>query len=216
MKFKTALELLHKLEADYTSFIEQLTILDVQLEKLKNSYINSLNSENKQQLGLNDIELKRIADLLNTPHHVSLTKIRLNFDHYAQLADSFTKDLQLFCSKCKDKRVKRVSADFYSDLTCIKSCTENSDNKYQLLKGKVAQLQDTFGQYCDMEKQFAARHGKFNEWLDDIEHRMNAETGKIRANSSNLSVKLLEEATQRFQSFKTTIQLERKTLYEIR
>lgn len=220
VKFQTATDLLNKFDSDHGRCVEQLTVVDDQIEKLRVSYLNALMTESHDNriklLGINEAELKRLANLLHTTHKSNLAQIRLNYENYAQLTDSFTKDLQLFCSKCNDKRIKHMSADLYSDLTCIKSNTENCDNKYQLLVSKLSTLQDTYGAYTEMERIFADRCVKFNEWLDDIEHRIHSETNKIKSSSASTSVKQYEEAAQRFQTFKTTIQLERKSLYEIK
>ena len=218
-KFETGLQNLDKFNTEHVQFVSWLSTIEEQRERLEAAY--KRHADDLGQLKAYEAECKNIESTLLS-RQADLRFMRINYQNFANLTDLFSKDLQNYCARVKDNRVKRLSTDLSSELGHLKSCLLEADERYQRSCEKVHSLREVLGQLVDGEKQLSALCAKFDGWLTESETRVEQEMAKLADlldntnNGSSDHVSKLEDFGRTFQLAKTDVQLQRKSLDEMR
>ena len=218
-KYETALTNLEKFDEVYDGLMGYFTEINDSVDRLEKFYINNVDDFDK--LKQNEIDCKSIEANLMT-RQADLRFMKMSYQDYSNLTDSFSRDLQTYCSKLKDKRVKRLSSDTMSDLSYLKSCLEEAENKYQLLVARSSSLRDTISQLCEQNKSLSSYCARFDSWLSETENKISSDLAllesleKTSGSKPANHVKQLEDMSNKLQSYKTDLQLQRKPIDEIR
>ena len=103
-------------------------------------------------------------DLLSRQADIRFMKI--SYQDFSNLADSFTRDLQNYYAKLKDsRRIKHLSTDFQTDLTRLKECLAETDNKFQTISTRLKLIKDIISNLLENQRQLNSNCNKFNTLL---------------------------------------------------
>jgi len=159
-----------------------------------------------------DIDCKSIESSLFS-HQADLRFMKITYQTFSQLTESFSKDMKSFNAKLKDNRVKRLSTDMNSDLNRSKETLLDVDHQYSLKCEKFNKIKDSLYSVIESQKEFNTICSKFNAWLTDMETNVNKQ---MSTTQNNDSVKQLEDQINNFQAFRTVIQSEHNTCNDIK
>lgn len=195
-----SLKCLEKFNTENTSLLDSLIQLENQMDKIE--------FRNLMNLSQNEIEFKSIETALTNKQTV-LNLLKSTLNAYVNISDLFSKNLQLFYTKIKNSKLKRLSTDYLSDLTYLTSSYQSTEQKYQDLCLKCEQNLEKIQKSKELEIQIS----KLENWLRDMENKIEHESKRIAfiTNSNDLhKVKELEDLCDKFKSFKSDLKIEKK------
>ena len=219
---EAAVQSLNKLNTEQQQFNEWQHEMDKSLTS-----INTMLKESGHDLDMLrklDDECKSIEVSLY-PRQADLKFMKQSLQNYATLADAFTKDLQNYClrikSSCED------SNEQLSDLSTLRKTLNENEEHYNALCNKLNTLREALLLVVDSHLIFNNSCAKLDNWLSDMEPKINVELKKssrliadLNSNSSAIgieaSVRKLDELLARFEAFKSEVQTEHKSMDEIR
>lgn len=207
--------LLNKFNSEQAQFIDWLNQIEHSINEIDAVYRE--NGYDLNRLKQCDAESKSIESSLFS-HQADLRFMKITYQTYSQLCESFSKELKQFNSKLKDNKLKRLSTDLISDLNLTKESLLDIDNQYALKCEKFHQIKEAIRSLIDSQKDFNAQTSRFNAWLTDMELNVNAELSVAPTTQQPISesVKHLDEQLNKFKAFKTVILAEHAACYEIK
>jgi methyl-accepting chemotaxis protein len=194
--------------------------IDESLEKLESTSRD--NKENVQVLHDNQSELKTLEDVLLT-RLLDLKYIKTSQQIYANLSDLFSKDLQNYCTKLRDPKIKRLSADFASDLTQIRACVQDAEERFGSLMAKKDRVKELIRELLKKQRELDSIASGLESWLNEIEHKIEktsstppviASPVNKKGSGSGDTVRELEELSDVFKLLRADIQQQRKPVEE--
>ena len=167
-----------------------------------------------------DLASKVEKDLFS--RQADLKLLKFSYQNFSSLADSFSRDLHNYCAKLKDStRVKHLSSDLQTDLSLLKECLSEAENKYQTLFNRLKLSKDILSSLIENQRQLNSSCDKLSMWLDDVEKKFEQDSKYItdvtdynKLNQRN-QVKALEEASAKLQVYTNDIQLQHRLVDEI-
>lgn len=199
-------------------YTEQMNQIDKSLIKIESSALE--NSESMQMLRSNESELKTLEDVLLT-RLLDLKYIKTSQQIYSNLCELFSKDLQTYASKTESSASRRLSTDYLSDLTHMRSHVQHAEERFNELMTKKDQLKALIREMLRKQAeldQVNALAANLEAWLDEIEakiERSNAPAAHKRHQAAVDVVRELEELSDAYRLLRTDIQQQRWSVDEL-
>ena len=220
-KFETAIQNLEKFNGEYGDLANYLDKAQQLIDALENVYAR--NADNYDKLKSTESEARTLeTDLL--ARHADLRFMKISYQNFSNLTDSFSRDLHNYCAKLKEShRVKRLSSDLQSDLSYLKECLSDADAKYKLLCSRLKSLKETLYNLMEHQKLLTTSCAKLDSWLTEIELKVSTDVAELNdlmgnrksAPNQQNQVRALDELNSKFQAYKIDIQLQAKLVDEI-
>ena len=186
-KFENSIEILEKFSSEFTRFTDGISVIQEKLDNFDASY--KKNIDNLSLLKQLEADCKNVENLLLSKQG-DLRSLKLNYQNYTQITGLFSKELQQFISKFKKSTFKRLSSDLESDLSHLRSCLNDADQKYNVTIEKLNLLKESLHKLVENQKQFSDAHQKCEVWLKETEINVNSDINRFE------SVKLCDDITQ--------------------
>lgn len=177
------------------------------------------NAENVAVLEKTESELKTLEDMLLT-RLLDLKYIKTSQQIYSNLCDLFSKDLQTYSCKIRSDspHLKRLSADFLSDLAHMRGEVQHAEQRFNELMTKKDQLKAMLREMVRRQREVDSVASGLETWLDEIENKIersgNQTSSKSSSNKSVDVVRELEEQSDVFKLLRADVQHRRRSVEE--
>lgn len=219
-KLDSAVENLEKFCQEVSKYDDQMTRINTSLIDLESNALR--NVDQLSVLESCESELKALEDALLT-RLLDLKYIKTSQQIYSNLCDLFSKDLQTYACKLSNQHLKRLSADYLSDLSNLRQYVQLAEQRFNELTTKKDQLKAMLREMSRRQREVDSVAIGLESWLDEIEAKLEriqtrtTTSAIIQKSSSNRSLDLvreLEELSDAFKLIRADVQQQRRSVDE--
>ena len=210
--FDSALQHLFKFTNECVRFVEWLGKINESLHSIDASA--KQDSDDIPKLKQLDSECKTIENSL-TSRQADIRLIKSNFQNYSNITNSFTHELHVFTSKLRSTSAKRMSHELVSELENMKDSIITVEDKYQSTCSLLNSIKDTLANLIDTQKHFTSMCSKFDDWLVDMNSRLDTEIHRVNDLSNNNDLRRLDDLSGKLNYYKSEINSQQKFVDDI-
>lgn len=210
-KFDSAMGNLDKFNKEMAKYDEQMRQIDASLIELESCALR--NAENVPVLESTESELKTLEEVLLT-RLLDLKYIKTSQQIYSNICDLFSKDLQTFAARIREPSLKRLSVDFLSDLSFMRSQVQQAEQHFNELMTKKDQLKAMLREMARKQRELDTAASSLETWLDEIEAKIerSASFSSLHKPKSVDAVRELEELSDMFKLLRAEVQQQRRSV----